>query len=310
MRRAEVASIEAPAARGEPIAVIGMRGRFPGANDLDTYWKNLAEGVESISILSQEEMRASGIPDNISRLPGYVNASPMLDGIDQFDAQFFGFSARDASLTDPQHRLFLETAWEVLEDSGYDPETFPGPIGVFGGSEMSTYLYHLYQNQNALNYIDGMQLMVTNDKDHLCTQVSYRLNLKGPSIAVQTTCSTSLVAITLACESLHHHRCDLALAGGVTVRVPQRGGYYYAPGSILSPDGHCRPFDVNAQGTIVGSGVGIVALRRLADALAEHDNIRAVILGTGINNDGNDKVGYTAPSSRGQSGAIRAALSM
>ena len=133
MRRAEVASIEAPAARGEPIAVIGMRGRFPGANDLDTYWKNLAEGVESISILSQEEMRASGIPDNISRLPGYVNASPMLDGIDQFDAQFFGFSARDASLTDPQHRLFLETAWEVLEDSGYDPETFPGPIGVFGG---------------------------------------------------------------------------------------------------------------------------------------------------------------------------------
>src|ERR1700722_16039285 len=310
MRRAEVASIEAPATRGEPIAVIGMRGRFPGANDLDTYWKNLAEGVESISILSQEEMRASGIPDHISRLPGYVNASPMLDGIDQFDAQFFGFSARDASLTDPQHRLFLETAWEVLEDSGYDPETFPGPIGVFGGSEMSTYLYHLYQNQNALNYIDGMQLMVTNDKDHLCTQVSYRLNLKGPSIAVQTTCSTSLVAITLACESLHHHRCDLALAGGVTVRVPQRGGYYYAPGSILSPDGHCRPFDVNAQGTIVGSGVGIVALRRLADALAEHDNIRAVILGTGINNDGNDKVGYTAPSSRGQSGAIRAALRM
>jgi phthiocerol/phenolphthiocerol synthesis type-I polyketide synthase E len=310
MRRAKIASIEAPAARGEPIAIIGMRGRFPGANDLDTYWKNLAEGVESITILSQEEMRASGIPDNISRLPGYVNASPMLDGIDQFDAQFFGFSARDASLTDPQHRLFLETAWEVLEDSGYDPETFPGPIGVFGGSEMSTYLYHLYQNQNALNYIDGMQLMVTNDKDHLCTQVSYRLNLKGPSVAVQTTCSTSLVAISLACESLHHHRCDMALAGGVTVRVPQRGGYYYAPGSILSPDGHCRPFDVNAQGTIVGSGVGIVALRRLADALAEHDNIRAVILGTGINNDGNDKVGYTAPSSRGQSGAIRAALRM
>src|SRR3984957_13952405 len=310
MRRAEVASIEAPATRGEPIAVIGMRGRFPGANDLDTYWKNLAEGVESISILSQQDMRASGIPDHISRLPGYVNASPMLDGIDQFDAQFFGFSARDAALTDPQHRLFLETAWEVLEDAGYDPETFPGPIGVFGGSEMSTYLYHLYQNQDALKYIDGMQLMVTNDKDHLCTQVSYRLNLRGPSVAVQTTCSTSLVAISLACESLHHHRCDMALAGGVTVRVPQRGGYYYAPGSILSPDGHCRPFDVNAQGTIVGSGVGIVALRRLADALAERDNIRAVIIGTGINNDGNDKVGYTAPSSRGQSGAIRAALRM
>ena len=310
MRRTEAPGIEASAAQGEPIAIVGMQGRFPGANDLDAYWKNLADGVESISILSQQEMRASGIPDHISRLPGYVNASPTLDCIDQFDAQFFGFSARDAALTDPQHRLFLETAWEVLEDAGYDPETFPGPIGVFGGSEMSTYLYHLYQNQDALKYIDGMQLMVTNDKDHLCTQVSYRLNLRGPSVAVQTTCSTSLVAISLACESLHHHRCDMALAGGVTVRVPQRGGYYYAPGSILSPDGHCRPFDVNAQGTIVGSGVGIVALRRLKDALEEHDNIRAVILGTGINNDGNDKVGYTAPSSRGQSGAIREAHRM
>jgi phthiocerol/phenolphthiocerol synthesis type-I polyketide synthase E len=310
MKHTEVQSIDQPRVRGEPIAIVGMRGRFPGANDLDTYWKNLAEGVESISILSQQEMRASGIPDHISRLPGYVNASPVLDGIDQFDAQFFGFSARDASLTDPQHRLFLETAWEALEDAGYDPESFPGPIGVFGGAEMSTYLYHLSQNQDALKYIDGMQLMVTNDKDHLCTQVSYRLNLRGPSITVQTTCSTSLVAISMACESLHHHRCDMALAGGVTVRVPQRGGYYYAPGSILSPDGHCRPFDVNAQGTIVGSGVGIVVLRRLVDALEENDNIRAVILGTGINNDGNDKVGYTAPSSRGQSEAIRAAHRM
>ena len=292
---------------GEPIAIVGMQGRFPGAKNLDEYWKNLADGVESIAVLSQQEMRAAGIPDHVSRLPGYVNASPILDDIDLFDAQFFGFSARDAALTDPQHRLFLETAWETLEDAGYDPETFPGAIGVFGGSEMSTYLYHLYQNQDSLKYIDGMQLMVTNDKDHLCTQVSYRLNLKGPSVAVQTTCSTSLVAISLACESLHHHRCDMALAGGVTVRVPQRGGYYYAAGSILSPDGHCRPFDVNAQGTIVGSGVGIVALRRLTDALAEGDNIRAVILGVGINNDGNDKVGYTAPSTRGQSAAIRAA---
>ncbi len=292
---------------GEPIAIVGMQGRFPGAKNLDEYWKNLADGVESIAVLSQQEMRAAGIPDHVSRLPGYVNASPILDDIDLFDAQFFGFSARDAALTDPQHRLFLETAWETLEDAGYDPETFPGAIGVFGGSEMSTYLYHLYQNQDSLKYIDGMQLMVTNDKDHLCTQVSYRLNLKGPSVAVQTTCSTSLVAISLACESLHHHRCDMALAGGVTVRVPQRGGYYYAAGSILSPDGHCRPFDVNAQGTIVGSGVGIVALRRLTDALAEGDNIRAVILGAGINNDGNDKVGYTAPSTRGQSAAIRAA---
>ena len=294
----------------EPIAIIGMRGRFPGSYDLDEYWKNLSEGVESITVLTQEEMRAAGVPDHISRLPGYVNASPLLEGVDQFDAQFFGFSARDATLTDPQHRLFLETAWEALEDAGYDPETFGGPIGVFGGSELSTYLYHLYQNQDALKYIDGMQLMVTNDKDHLCTQVSYRMNLKGPSLAVQTTCSTSLVAVSLACESLQHRRCDMALAGGVTVRVPQRGGYFYAAGSILSPDGHCRPFDAKAQGTIVGSGVGIVVLRRLSDAVKDGDSIRAVILGTGINNDGNDKVGYTAPSARGQSAAIRAAHRM
>ena len=299
-----------PASTAEPIAIIGMRGRFPGANDLDQFWNNLAEGVESISILSQEEIKAAGIPEQISRLPGYVNASPVLDGVDQFDAQFFGFSARDATLTDPQHRLFLETAWEALEDAGYDPAQVSGPIGVFGGSELSTYLYHLYQNLEALKYVDGMQLMVTNDKDHLCTQVSYRLNLRGPSVVVQTTCSTSLVAVSLACESLQARRCDMALAGGVTVRVPQRAGYFYVPGSILSPDGHCRPFDANAQGTIVGSGVGLIVLKRLADALHDCDNIRAVILGAGLNNDGSDKVGYTAPSTRGQAAAIRAAHAM
>ena len=299
---------EAPKSRPfEPVAIIGMRGRFPGANDLDSYWRNLARGVESITVLTPEEMRAAGVPDTITRLPGYVNASPLLDAVDMFDAEFFGFSARDASLTDPQHRLFLETAWEALEDAGYEPADFPGPIGVFGGCEMSTYLYQLSLNADSLKYIDGMQLMVTNDKDHLCTQVAYRLNLRGPSVTVQTTCSTSLVAIALACESLQSHTCDMALAGGVTVRVPQRGGYFYAAGSILSPDGHCRPFDVNAQGTIVGSGVGVVVLKRLSDALASRDNLRAVILGTGVNNDGNDKVGYTAPSFRGQAAAVRAA---
>jgi len=291
----------------EPIAIVGMSGRFPGANDLDQLWTNLAHGVESIAILTQDEMRAAGIPETISKLPGYVNASPVLDGIDQFDAHFFGFSARDAALTDPQHRLFLETAWQALEDAGYDPGRYPGAIGVFGGCELSSYLGHLYQNLESLKYIDGMQLMVTNDKDHLCTQVSYRLNLRGPSVVVQTTCSTSLVAVALACESLQHRRCDMALAGGVTVKVPQRGGYYYVAGSILSPDGHCRPFDAQAQGTIVGSGVGLVVLKRLADAVEAADNIRAVILGVGINNDGNDKVGYTAPSTRGQAAAIRAA---
>ena len=293
--------------RTEPIAIIGMSGRFPGAHNVEQLWTNLANGVESIAILTQEEMRAAGIPEAISKLPGYVNASPVLDGIDQFDAHFFGFSARDAALTDPQHRLFLETAWQALEDAGYDPGRYPGAVGVFGGCELSSYLGHLYQNLESLKYIDGMQLMVTNDKDHLCTQVSYRLNLRGPSVVVQTTCSTSLVAVALACESLQHRRCDMALAGGVTVKVPQRGGYYYTAGSILSPDGHCRPFDAQAQGTIVGSGVGLVVLKRLTEAVEAGDNIRAVILGLGINNDGNDKVGYTAPSTRGQAAAIRAA---
>jgi acyl transferase domain-containing protein/SAM-dependent methyltransferase len=292
----------------EPIAIIGMRGRFPGADELDQYWANLAGGVESIATLSVEDVLFSGVPDEVARLPGYVRAAPVLDSVNEFDAEFFGFSARDASLTDPQHRLFLETSWEALEDAGYDPSTYGGAIGVFGGCEQSTYLYQLYTNRDRLGYLDGMQLMVTNDKDHLCTQVSYRLNLRGPSVVVQTTCSTSLVAVSLACESLQAGRCDLALAGGVTVRVPQRGGYLYLPGSILSPDGHCRPFDSEAQGTIVGSGVGIVVLKRLAAALDDGDNVRAVILGVGINNDGSDKAGYTAPSFRGQAGAVRTAL--
>ena len=177
-----------PHSRVDPIAIIGMRGRFPGASDLDTYWRNLAEGVESIEILSEEDMRAAGIPDNISRLPGYVNASPVLEKIDEFDAEFFGFSARDASLTDPQHRLFLETCWEALEDAGYDPARYPGAIGLFGGCELSSYLYQLFQNKDSLQYLDGMTLMVTNDKDHLCTQASYRLDLRGPSVVVQTIC--------------------------------------------------------------------------------------------------------------------------
>ena len=292
----------------EPVAVVGMRVRVPGADDVDRFWQNLASGTESITFLTPDEMAAAGVPDSVVSMPGYVNAAPLLGDIDRFDAAFFGYSARDASLTDPQHRIFLETSWEALEDAGYDPARFAGPIGVFGGCEMSTYLYQLFQNPNALGYIDGMQLMVTNDKDHLCTQVSYRLDLRGPSVVVQTTCSTSLVAVAMACESLRSGQCDMALAGGVTVRVPQRGGYYYVAGSILSPDGHCRPFDVNAQGTIVGSGVGMVVLRRLEDALADGDSIRAVIRGVGLNNDGHDKVGYTAPSVRGQAGGDRRCL--
>lgn len=294
----------------EPIAIIGMRARVPGADDLDQLWRNLAGGVESITHLGADDLEFAGVPEAVRSLPGYVNASPLLGDVDHFDAEFFGFSARDAALTDPQHRLFLETAWEALEDAGYDPGSYPGAIGLFGGCEMSTYLYQLSQHPEALGYVDGMQLMVTNDKDHLCTQTSYRLNLRGPSVVVQTTCSTSLTALTMACETLSSGRSDLALAGGVTVRVPQRAGYLYVAGSILSPDGHCRPFDANAQGTIVGSGVGLVVLKRLSEALADGDTVRAVIRGYGINNDGSDKVGYTAPGFKGQVAAIRRAYEM
>ncbi|HVO41660.1 MAG TPA: SDR family NAD(P)-dependent oxidoreductase, partial [Aggregatilineales bacterium] len=292
------------------IAVIGLHGRFPAANDPDQLWRNLANGVESITSLSEEEMRAVGVPEKIFRLPGYVSAASILDDVDKFDAAFFGFSARDAELTDPQHRLFMECAWQALENAGYDPDTYPGAIALYGGCEMSGYLYQIHLNVEVLGAIDGMQLMVTNDKDHLTTHTAYKLNLRGPTATVQTTCSTSLVAVSLACQNLLEGRADMALAGGVTVKVPQRRGYYYMPGGILSPDGHCRPFDASAQGTIVGSGVGLVVLKRLSDALADGDQIRAVIRGFGVNNDGSAKVGYTAPSVQGQVRAIKMALDM
>ena len=237
---------------------------FPAPTTSTTYWGNLAEGVESITPLSREEMRAAGVPDEITQLPGYVNASPLLDDVDEFDAEFFGFSARDAALTDPQHRLFLETAWEALEDAGYDPATLPGrDRRVRRLRAQHATCTSSTRTRDALGYIDGMQLMVTNDKDHLCTQVSYRLNLRGPSVVVQTTCSTSLVAVALACESLHAR----PLRHGAGRRRDRAGAaarrLLLHAGSILSPDGHCRPFDAEAQGTIVGSGVGLVVLKRL-----------------------------------------------
>ena len=227
-----------------------------------------------------------------------------------FDALFFGYSARDAEITDPQQRLFLECAWQCVENAGYNAETYPGLIGVFGGMDWSTYLFQIYSNAEQLGYIDGFQLNVGNDKDHLATQTSYKLNLRGPSLTVQTACSTSLTAVCVACQSLLSYNCDMALAGGAAIAVPQRRGYYYMPGSILSPDGHCRAFDASAQGTIIGNGVGVVMLKRLADAIADRDHIYAVIRGYSLNNDGAAKVGYTAPSIEGQAQAIAMAQAM
>jgi acyl transferase domain-containing protein len=294
----------------EPIAIISMQGRFPDAPGIDRFWKNLQEGVESLRPFTDEEVRAAGIDPAWTSLPGYVRAGTVLDDIELFDAQFFGISPRDAELIDPQQRLFLEAAWESIERAGYDPDTYPGTIAVFGGSEQSTYLYQLMKHADRLTYADPTVLHIGNDKDYLTTQVSYKLNLKGPSVAVQTACSTSLVAVTLGCQSLWSQQADMALAGGVSVDVPQRKGYWYQPGGIFSPDGHCRTFDASGQGTVVGNGVGVVLLKRLRDARADGDQVLALIKGAAINNDGAAKVGFSAPSVEGQTRAIRAALRM
>jgi amino acid adenylation domain-containing protein/non-ribosomal peptide synthase protein (TIGR01720 family) len=289
------------------IAIVGMSGRFPGAADLERFWANLRDGVESISRFTEEELLASGVDGELAGRSEYVPARGVLAGADLFDAGFFGFNPREAEIANPQQRLFLETAWQALEDSGYVPETAPGRIGVFAGSTANGYWLGLLA-ASAAGVLDPFQVMVGNDKDFLATRISYELNLRGPSVAVQTACSTSLVAVHTACRSLLAGECDMALAGGVTVVVPQKVGYLYQEGGIASPDGHCRAFDAAAQGTVSGDGVGIVVLKRLDDALADGDSIHAVIRGSALNNDGSGKVGYTAPSVDGQAEVIRMAL--
>jgi len=288
---------------GSEIAVIGMAGRFPGASNLDEFWRNLCASRESITFFSDEDgVRSNG---------KYVPARGVLADIELFDASFFGFTPREAEITDPQHRLFLECAWTALEDAGYDPERYDRPIAVYAGTSMNTYLLQILSGRRDLiDEVGRFQIMIGNHEDYLCTRVSYKLNLKGPSITVGTACSTSLVAIHLACQSLLNGECDMALAGGVTVRVPQQRGYRYQEDGILSPDGHCRTFDARAQGTVFGNGVGIVVLKRLREALADGDSIHAIVKGSAINNDGALKVGYTAPSVEGQAEVIAAAQAM
>ena len=299
---------ERESADGFDIAIIGMAGRFPGARDVGEFWQNLREGVESITVLSDEELAAAGVAADTLENPAYVKAAPVLEGVELFDASFFGFSPREAAILDPQHRIFLECAWEALETSGHDPERFEGPIGVYAGAGMSGYLlFNLLAGRRFPPTAEAFQILIGNDKDYLTTRVSYKLNLKGPSVAVQTACSTSLVAVHLACQSLLTYQCDMALAGGISVRVPQKAGHFYQPELIFSPDGHCRAFDAGAQGTIFGSGAGIVVLRRLADALADGDRIAAVIKGSAINNDGAVKIGFTAPGVESQANVVAAA---
>ena len=292
------------------IAVVGMACRFAGARSPGEYWANLRAGTEAVRSYSDEELIAAGVDAGTLRDPDYVRSSAPLDDMECFDAALFGLSPRDASIMDPQHRHFLECAWEALEDAGHTPARFSGAIGVFGGSGHNAYLArNLLSNPKLVRSVGAFLLRHTgNDKDFLTTRASYLLDLRGPSVAVQTACSTSLVAVHMAVQHLLGGECDIALAGGVSIELPHRHGYRYEEGEILSPDGHCRPFDADSKGTIFGSGVGIVALRRLRDAIADGDHIHALIRGSAVNNDGSGKVGYLAPSVDGQASVVTEAL--
>ena len=299
----------------EDIAIIGLAGRFPGANDIETFWENLKNGVESISFFQDEELEVAD-PSWKSN-PGYVRAGGVLADIDGFDARYFGYSPREAEILDPQQRVFLECAVTALEDAGYDPETYPGAIGVYAGQGINTYLINnvspglgYANNRSFLETVADVQMTIGQASDMLATRVSYKLNLTGPSVNIQTACSTALVAVHSACQSLLNGESSMALAGGVAIRVPQKTGYVHEEGAIFSPDGHCRAFDAKAQGTVFGNGVGIVVLKRLSEAIAEGDSIYAVIKGSAINNDGSLKVSYAAPSVEGQAAVISDALAI
>ncbi|MEW5860365.1 MAG: type I polyketide synthase, partial [Cyanobacteriota bacterium] len=294
------------------IAVIGMSGRFPGAKNIQELWQNLREGVESISFFSDRELESAGVDTATLRHPNYVKAAPVLDDVDLFDASFFGYSPKEAQMMDPQSRLFLECAWEALENAGYNATKYEGAIGVYACQSLSTYLLNnAYPKLNFFSSLlssKNLQIVMATAREFLPTRVSYKLNLKGPSLNVQTACSSSLVAIHLARQSLLMGECNMALVGGVSIYLPQNTGYLYEEGMMLSPDGRCRAFDAKAKGTIFGRGLGVVLLKPLTDAIADRDCIQAVIKGTAINNDGSVKIGYTAPSVRGQAEVIAEAI--
>ena len=301
----------ARSAQRRAIAIVGMSGRFPGAPTLRRFWQNLRNGVESLNTFSDAELDAVGVNAAVRALPGWVPRGTVLENAAHFDAGFFGYSPREAQIIDPQHRVFLECAWEALEDAGYAGEPEGQTIAVYAGSSLNTYvLSQLLPNRDLLASVGGYQVMIGNDKDFLTTRVSYKLDLHGPSMAIQTACSTSLVAVQVACQALFRGECDMAMAGGVSINFPQGTGYQYQEGMIFSPDGVCRPFDVDARGTRAGAGAGIVLLKRLDDAIADRDTIHAVILGAAINNDGAGKAGFTAPSVEGQMEVIATAQAL
>ncbi|MDT8343898.1 MAG: polyketide synthase, partial [Thermohalobaculum sp.] len=294
-----------PPCRG--IAIVGMACRFPGANDLDAFWRNLRAGIDSIRHFSDAELMRAGIPEAQVRRPDYVKAAPVIDGFDLFDAEFFEYSPREARLMDPQQRILLEEAWHALEDAGHPPGRGSRRVGAFMGSGGVVTSYLLAHAALHTARTGGIEHLA-NDKDFLSTKLSYKLDLTGPSINVQTACSTSMVAVHLACQSILDGECDMALAGASTLRVPQIAGYQFRQGDILSPDGRCRAYDADAQGTVFGSGTGVVVLKHVEDAIADGDRIYAVILGSAVNNDGGAKVSYTASSTEGQARAMAEAF--
>ncbi|MBY7142456.1 acyltransferase domain-containing protein [Virgibacillus sp. NKC19-3] len=279
------------------IAIIGMSSKLPGASDNRMFWNNLIDGTESISQFSGKDLLKSGIDENLVNNPNYVNSAGVIDNIEYFDAKFFGFSPKEASLMDPQHRVFLENAWESLEESGYSVSNHNGRVGIFAGQSLNTYLI-----SNVLPSLDkhistnSLQAAIGNDKDSLTTTAAYKMNLTGPAITIQTSSSTSLVSIVYACQSLLNYQCDISLAGGVSLGVPYKAGYLYEPGGITSKDGHCRSFDADSTGFVGGNGSGVIVLKRLEEAIEDRDQIYAVIKGFSVNNDGSSKVSYAAPS--------------
>lgn len=312
---ASAAAAPAPApapAPGEPIAVVGVACRFPGAPDADAFWRTIRDGTRSIRDLTQEELRERGVPADVLADPDYRRIGALVDGVEEFEPAFWGISAKAATLLDPQHRLFLECCWQALENAGHAPRTDGARTGVFGGVFLPTYLLHHLRGGGLLDPRDPMEAHLTeigNDKDYVTTRVSHLLDLRGPSINVQTSCSTSLVAVAMACQSLQAGACDTALAGASSLTFPQ-AGYQYAEGHINSRDGWVRPFDAGASGTVLGDGVGVVVLKRLADAQADGDTVLAVITGHATNNDGTLKAGYSAPSVAGQAQVVADAQAM
>jgi acyl transferase domain-containing protein/acyl carrier protein len=296
---------------GEHIAIIGMTGRFPGAKNTDEFWRNLRDGVESITFFTADELAESGLDQTLQKNPRYVGADGVIEDMDMFDAEFFSIPPREAELLDPQHRLFLECAWELMEQAGYDSESYSGRVAVYGSANLSTYLVrNVMSNPAARETVSFFQTMLANDKDFVATRVSYKMNLKGPSLSVATLCSSGSLAIHMGCQALLNYQSDIALAGAVSLQVSRDDAYFYQEGGIGDPDGHCRAFDAKASGTVSGSGVSLVALKRLEDAINDGDYIHAVLRATAVNNDGAIKYSFTAPSVEGQAEVIAEAIAL